>query len=525
MPLIEEMTVSHAQFTRRFATRLFATMAMLSAVMAFTGCEVNSFLDPSKTGRFEMYPTTINVLDRIDAIEPETAHFASRSSPPMPEDLVPSDLAYFLYPGDTVTVSIYELYQPNMWSTNTRRIDAGGFYRVSEIGDVRAAGLTPEQFEAEIVRQLMAKITINKPQVDVVVEEAGGLRYTVFGYVENPGLFTLSNPDLRLIDALAIAGGVPVTTERVYIIRTVPLTEEQKPSFSPSRNTVPSGTDGSPDAKPPVDVNELINQLPNQPANPPTTSPNISPGMLQDPPASDTAPSTPPIDIDALEPAKVQPQQPPVDVDETSPVRPQDDASGDTFIYDQTRGEWVRVRGEGDNRAGPSSPNQADARSVVRERIIAVDYQRLSKGDSSLNIVIRPDDRIFIDGPDQGFVYIDGEVSRVGVYRLPDIGRLTLSRAITSAGGLGPIAVPERVDLTRRVGPNREATIRLNLSAIRARTEPDVIVRPDDHIIIGTTFWATPLAVVRNGFRVTYGFGFLFDKNFAENVFGVTVQN
>ena len=112
---------------------------MLSAVMAFTGCEVNSFLDPSKTGRFEMYPTTINVLDRIDAIEPETAHFASRSSPPMPDDLVPSDLAYFLYPGDMVTVSIYELYQPNMWCTNTRRIDAGGFYRVSEIGDVRAA--------------------------------------------------------------------------------------------------------------------------------------------------------------------------------------------------------------------------------------------------------------------------------------------------------------------------------------------------------------------------------------------------
>ena len=37
---------------------------------------------------------------------------------------------------------------------------------------------------------------------------------------------------------------------------------------------------------------------------------------------------------------------------------------------------------------------------------------------------------------------------------------------------------------------------------------------------IGTTFWATPLAVVRNGLRATYGFGFLLDRNFGNDVFG-----
>jgi len=183
----------------------------------------------------------------------------------------------------------------------------------------------------------------------------------------------------------------------------------------------------------------------------------------------------------------------------------------------------VRVRGEGDNRTGSGAQAAPDARSVVRERIIEIDYQRLSRGDSSYNVVIRPDDRIYVHGPDQGLVYLDGEVNRIGVYSLPGSGTLTLSRAITAAGGLGPIAVPERVDLTRHVGPNREATIRLNLAAIRQRTEPDVVLRPDDHIIIGTTFWATPLAVVRNGFRVTYGFGFLFDRNFADDVLGVEI--
>jgi polysaccharide biosynthesis/export protein len=347
------------------------------------------------------------------------------------------------------------------------------------------------------------------------------LRYTVYGYVQTPGVFSLQDPDLRLLDALAIAGGAPVTTERVFVIRTVPLTEEQRPIFAPSR----TGGEGAtqPAGEAPVDVTDLIDRLPNQPSSPPPppgTQPDVRPGMLQDPPPA----TQPMIDIDDLEPARVQPGTPPVDVDETRPPRPPEDASGDTFIYVEERGEWVRVRGEGDNRQQPAGAGP-DARSIVRERIIQIDYQRLSKGDSSQNIVIRPDDRIYIDGPEQGFIYIDGEVNRPGVFGMPSVGTLTLSRAITAAGGLGPIAIPERVDLTRKVGPLREATIRLNLAAIRQRTEPDVVLRPDDHIIIGTSFWATPLAVVRNGFRVTYGFGFLFDRNFADDVFDVRVVN
>jgi polysaccharide export outer membrane protein len=495
---------------------------LAGAASGLTGCGVDSFLDPSRTGRFEAYPTSINVLDRIDAIEHESGYF-TRATQVAPEDLIPSELAYYLYPGDTVTVAIFELYQPAVWSTTTRRVDAGGFYRVPEVGDVRAAGLTPQQFQTEVIKQLQERVFTRgtRPQVDVIVESAGGLRYTVYGFVQNPGVFNLQNPDLRLLDALAIAGGVPVTTEHVYVIRTVPLTEEQRPTFAPSRGG--TGPESAPSGKPPVDVNELINQLPNQPGQP-TTKPDVHPGMLQDAPVPPTTQrDKPPIDIDALEPTKVQAKPPPVDVDETRPPRPPDDVSGDTFIYVPERGEWVRVRGEGDNRQGVAG-SQPDVHAMVRERIIEIDYKKLARGDSSQNIVIRPDDRIYIDGPEQGLVYIDGEVNRIGVYQMPTSGILTLSRAITAAGGLGPVAIPEKVDLTRRVGPNREATLRVNLAAIRQRTEPDIVMRPDDHIIIGTTFWATPLAVVRNGFRMTYGFGFLFDKNFAEEVFGVTVS-
>ena len=63
------------------------------------------------------------------------------------------------------------------------------------------------------------------------------------------------------------------------------------------------------------------------------------------------------------------------------------------------------------------------------------------------------------------------------------------------------------------------------LGAIRQRTEPDIYLRGDDHIIIGTNFWATPLAVFRNGLRTTYGFGFLLDRNFGNDVFGAPPTN
>ena len=43
---------------------------------------------------------------------------------------------------------------------------------------------------------------------------------------------------------------------------------------------------------------------------------------------------------------------------------------------------------------------------------------------------------------------------------------------------------------------------------------------PNDHINIGTNFWAFPLAVVRGGLRVSYGFGLLADRNFGNDIFG-----
>jgi len=216
------------------------------------------------------------------------------------------------------------------------------------------------------------------------------------------------------------------------------------------------------------------------------------------------------------------------------------------YVFDTQKQEWVFVAagnggptGPDTNLAAPNSPEGAltggaaagsDGRALKqpvnfrlpngrKTRVIIVDWEKLQKGDLTQNVLVRPGDKIHVES-DIGVVYIDGEVTRPGVYNLPPIGELTLSRLVTAAGGLGQIAIPQRVDLIRKIAPDREAALRVNLAAIRNKAEPDIVMRADDHIIIGTNFFATPLAVIRNGFRMTYGFGFLIDRNFGNDVFG-----
>ena len=127
---------------------------------------------------------------------------------------------------------------------------------------------------------------------------------------------------------------------------------------------------------------------------------------------------------------------------------------------------------------------------------------------------------IYCDSGEVGVVYIDGEISRPGVYNLPTAGRLTLSRLVAAAGGVSELAIPERCDLIRRLSSDKEACVRISLLAIRNRSEPDLFLKKDDHIIVGTNFWALPLARFRRDLSFPNSVGFQLDRNFGNDVFG-----
>jgi polysaccharide biosynthesis/export protein len=186
-------------------------------------------------------------------------------------------------------------------------------------------------------------------------------------------------------------------------------------------------------------------------------------------------------------------------------------------------GKWMQTKSaSGGGSDGMTLPGEGRSVSeIVTQRVIRIPRDRLEAGDSTVNIIVKPGDVIRIPEATQGVVYLGGQVRRPGSFNLPIEGRMTIKRAIDAAGGLDSLAWPERGELTRALGDGRQATVSFNLRAIFEATQPDVYLKPDDQITIGTSFWATPLAVIRNGFRASYGFGFLLDRNFGNDVFGL----
>ena len=58
--------------------------------------------------------------------------------------------------------------------------------------------------------------------------------------------------------------------------------------------------------------------------------------------------------------------------------------------------------------------------------------------------------------------------------------------------------------------------IPVNLDRIFAGQDADFFLKPHDIINVGTHAVAPFLASIRTAFRITYGFGFVWDRNFAD---------
>jgi len=577
--------------------RVLVHGSLLAVLAAFAGCETKSYMDPSRTGYFETTPTSIPILSRIDVIE-QAADSSIEYTQPTPEDLVPNQLEYRLAPGDVMKVSIPQLISSTETDISTRVVDQAGKISLPIIGQVQAAGLTVQEIEKEIVTKLAGVIT--NPKAFISVEEARAYQFRILGSVEAPGLYALNKPDLRVLDALALARGAVPSTTRILVTRAKANDAQYESDYAgktsaqkaePATGSKPTATTEAPvpqeQPKPAnpatpssADIDALINELPGAaaaPASAPATAPTAEPAPAPAAaptaePATEPAPATPPATQPGMLSSRAR-QSPPVDIDQLEPARASDTAAadiasqsteeGDRFTFDNATQTWVKVK-----RADAKSPAagkatadaatapaaapapaadtatdatmpglrtgdaarargraKVDEKKAFSSRVIEVDYNQLVRGAANLNVIIRPNDMLYCDTGEVGVVYIGGEIARPGVYNLPTSGKLTLSRLVDAAGGLGQIAIPQRVDLIRRIGGDKEAAIRVNLAAIRNRAEPDIFMKSDDHVIIGTNFWATPLAVIRNGFRMTYGFGFLIDRNWGNDIFGAPPTN
>ncbi|HVZ94797.1 MAG TPA: polysaccharide biosynthesis/export family protein [Phycisphaerales bacterium] len=554
----------------RWVRALLSSAGLAASALVLGGCEFDSFLDPSVVGRWENTPTIMPILERIDVIERDTGQFVEYTQV-LPEDLIPEPRDYRMQPSDGLVIDIQDFVQQGGPPAHYERIvDARGFIDLPMVGRIFMLDKTRVEAEDAIAKAIVEAKILDEPLVTVQVPAQRQQTFGVFGRVQNPGRYVIPRADYKLLEAITDAGGVDNTLPNVYIIRQVALSDVVKTGVKPTGSTAAPESSGHDATKPAPKGDDLLNlieeltapppgsQLP--PAIPPPQNPQAEPPI---PLPTDAEPAKPEgqsapgvVGLSALShesPRTVRrPQRasttaspgamsqqdgtPPsidlVEEDRPKPVAPHEEPGRITagqWVF--LNGEWVQVVPS--RAAAESVPEGEDplkqanpAANLVTQRVIEIPLAPLLQGVAQYNVVLRPGDVINIPPSATGVVYAMGPgIARPGTYNFPQPGQFTLIRLVASAGGLSAIGIPERTDITRLVGQNRQATIRVDARAIFEGTAPDIVLRPDDVVNFGTNFWATPLAILRNGFRASYGFGFIIDRNFGNDIFGAPPTN
>jgi protein involved in polysaccharide export with SLBB domain len=464
----------------------------------------------------------IGPADRSQALLPN-AEF------PAEADWQYSDEDYVIGPTDIVDISVLDLMAEGLETVLRREVSETGYIDLPLLGErrVKTEGLTAKQLQKEIVNVYSPNILRN-PVVSVTIAARRNNTFSMIGAISRPGTYSLTRRDMRLLDALALGGGVSqMKIKYLYVIR-------QNPATRIVTSEEGGGAGGKTAA--PVELPPLPEEIPGggRDANASATRPGPAPAAATSKSALDANDA-----LRALHEAlqgpggDTRPAPAPgvvrLSVGETGPaagpaMRPA--PAEDKWVY--AGGKWVRATSEPASqpaatptatapttRQGPADPfGWKKVDKSDNARIVAVNLDQLQNGDPRMNIIVRNNDVINIPLLDIGEFYISGEVARPGVYSLT--GRqITLKQAVAAAGNMGPLAWPENTILIRRVGGAQEQVIPVDLEAIFRGQDPDVYLKPDDVIAVGSDARSSFLLVLRNAFRMTYGFGFIYDRNFA----------
>lgn len=137
--------------------------------------------------------------------------------PPNGSDLVASTTAYKIGPLDKLQIDVFGA--PDL--SGKFQTDAAARLSMPLIGEIDAAGATPNDLAHDIARRLKAHY-VRDPQVTVNLEETTSQVFTVDGQVTQPGSYPVVG-DMSLMRAVATAKGVGefARLEDVVVFRTV----------------------------------------------------------------------------------------------------------------------------------------------------------------------------------------------------------------------------------------------------------------------------------------------------------------
>ncbi len=469
----------------------------------------NGFLDPTQVGRFTNHRRneirhTLSILEEPPGIQ--------NTVEPTSEDLEPYVGEMGIAAGDIVNVSIYELRTPLMETQLQLRVGNSGFETIPQLGPVPVVGLTSRELELELNRRLREAEILPDADVQVSVVQSEANQFSILGNVTRPGVYPLPGPKYFLLNAIAAAGGIPATTQTIYVF-------QRTQSKGGTADSLGRASAQPARARSGVEERYTLSDVSSGPAGADRGNGRVD------------VPATGKSGVDELEVLRrgALQGQPEVEWDQ--------EAGRWVILAPQTQGardaEPIEDGPSGGRDGAPRSAQPSsgvDTQRVDDEsapwdvpdelaspmRIIEIPVKPLLDGDPRYNIAMRPYDMINVPLENVGNYSMMGNVARPGAYTLAG-QRLTVKEAIAAAGGFGPLAWPSRAELVRRISGDEEQIIQLDLDAIFSGEAPDFYLKPNDIVNVGTTPAATFFAVVRNAFRFTYGMGFVYDRNFADS--------
>ncbi len=554
---------------------IWLTTVVLVAATLLCGCSEATRAKWGKaleTSRYRFLDSSKVVVPQDDAVRPIYSNSGDadiieelppNATPPTPEDLTYSDRDYIIGPTDILDISVLDLLENGIETILRRQVTTSGHIDLPLLPErIKATGLNKDQL-TETIKTAYTKDILRNPVVAVTLAAKRQSTYSILGAVAGPGTYQIERRDMRLLNALAAARGVTQENIRyIYIIRPQPAKVMNSAASTTGQSAITAPAPLSRTAPPLASRPGVTPVAPVKPDNSTEDAMNELGRALTGEPAggSKTKPASAPINktpAPVMLPTFAETSSISAAASTSAEAGPQADGKSEKWIYVDNK--WIktvqkapvatRPSGQGTPAVTPvrAAPATRAATTIVprREhirdtrkmrdetfedpyqwkdadksslaRVIFIDLKRLRQGDPRLNIVIRDNDIIRVPSLEVGEFYIMGEVQRPGVYTLTG-RKVTIKMALAAAGNLNFLAYPENSILVRRIGRDQEQTTAINIRAIVAGTEPDQFLKPNDVLEIGTHWKTSFLAVVRNAFRVSYGFGMIYDKNFASRL-------
>ena len=499
-------------------------------------------------GRFRGRPVTNIILEDLGVVDESPEVFADARDPEA-RDLVPDLSEYVIGPGDVLSISIFELFRTFAEWSDAKQVSETGRITLPVIGTFSASGRTELEL-TEDIKNLLSPHIVKDPKVSIVVVGSRERVYSISGAVSQPGRYPLGETDFRISEALAQAGGIPqLNVDYAYVIRTV--TEEE---LRDRLREEVGGDGGSVESE---ESEVFLPPIPRAPDEDEENAPeSVRPlsgrvsegkvgqaaGVVESLSAGDEVEVEMTIagvvtgaEVKLLDETAVASEKALKVIRQGSRFRlaPRDGALPESEVALPREQEGVAAE-----PVEPTAP--AGPRRGVRERgkeggadraltalgglgqtyeVIRVELRKLRGGDWSQNVVIKSGDEIRVPVNAIGVFYMAGQVGRPGPYSLTG-ERMTLKQALATVGGMTALAWPSRCEIIRRVGAREEVTYRVNLEKLFAGTAPDLFIKSGDIVNVGSHPVARWMAVVRNSFRSTYGFGFVYDRNLADKDMG-----